>query len=310
MRIQAFGVPALAAFIALSAAYAAPPAPLLAQDAQPPSTVDITKNLKRPGNADWASTVDEARERAAAEKKLVYYEVSGPDCDDCIRMQSVLYPAFDFEALLIGMVPVQLELTSADAKKLAQIYPIREIPSVAITTPTGRLVFLTQGFKNQRDFFVHVHKSLADYREWAKTIDAQDVPSLSAADAMRSANQLYGRFDFAEARPRYKRASAAPDATRAIRDGALEGLAACELSLDQPVQARKSIDQLIQTTKDPEVKERAELFRAQIPLSQKQYDEALALYKKFEKDHPNSKYLEKVRGFIAHLQPSDNPNPK
>jgi tetratricopeptide (TPR) repeat protein len=277
------------------------------QDARPPSTVNITANLKRPGNADWAASVQEARDRAAAENKLVYYEFSGPNCDDCIRMQSLLYPAFDFEALLIGMVPVQLELGSAEGKKIAETYPIREMPAVAIMTPTGRLVFLTQGFKGQRDFFTHVHKSLADYRAWAKTIEAQDVPTLSAADAMRSANQLYGRFDFAEARPRYKRASMAPDATPAIRDGALEGLAACELSLGQPAQARKSIDQLIATTKDPEIKERAELFRAQIPLTQKQYDEALALYKKFEKDHPNSKYLDKVRGFIARLQPSDSP---
>jgi tetratricopeptide (TPR) repeat protein len=307
MRIQRFGLHALAASVVLSTAAAATRAPLLAQDARPPSTVDITANLKRPGNADWAASVQEARDRAAAENKLVYYEFSGPDCDDCIRMQSLLYPAFDFEALLLGMVPVQLEPSSEDGKKLAEIYPIREIPSVAIMTPTGRLVFLTQGFKNQRDFFTHVHKSLADYREWAKTIEAQDVPTLSAADAMRSANQLYERFDYAEARPRYKRASAAPDATPAIRDGALEGLAACELSLNQPAQARKSIEQLIATTKDPEIKERAELFRAQIPLSQKQFDEALALYKKFEKDHPHSKYLEKVRGFIARLQPSGAP---
>lgn len=302
MFIQAFGARARTALIGLSVAAGA-----AAQDARPPSTVNITRNLKRPGNADWATGVDDAKARAAAENKLVYYEFSGPNCDDCIRMQSLLYPAMDFEAILAGMVPVQLELTSPEGKKIAGLYPVHEIPAVAIATPSGRLVFLTQGFKNQRDFFTHIHKSLDDYRGWAKTIEAQDVPTLPAAEAYSSANQLFGRFDYAAARPRYKRASAAPDATPAIRDGALEGLAACELRLDQPAQARKTIDQLITKTKDPAIKERAELFRAQISLTQNQYAEALSLYRKFEKDHPDSKYLEQVRGFIARLQPDQAP---
>ena len=280
-------------------------APTPAADAATPAAP--TRAVKSPGNAEWAQSVEEARKRAAEQHKLVYYEFASQGCGECGRMESLLYPAFDFEALLIGMVPVRVDLVSKAGTELSELYSIKETPSVAITTPTGRLVFLMQGFKNPRDFFPHVHKSLDAYRVWAKTIEAQNVSTLSAADAYQSGRQLFARFDFAEARPRFQRAIAAPDASPAIRDAAKEGLAAAEMQLKDPAKARKTIDGLIATTKDPEVKERAELFRAQIPLAQNQPEEALNLYRKFQKDHPQSKYKEQVNGLIARLETGEAP---
>jgi len=276
-------------------------------DAGATAPASPTRAVKSPGNAEWAQSVEEARKRAAEQHKLVFYEFASQGCGECGRMESLLYPAFDFEALLTGMVPVRVDLVSKAGTELSELYSIKETPSVAITTPTGRLVFLMRGFKNQGDFFPHVHKTLDTYRVWAKTIDAQNVPTLSAADAYQSGRQLFARFDFAEARPRFQRAIAAPDASPAIRDSAKEGLAAAELQLKDPAKARKTIDGLIATTKDPEVKERAELFRAQIPLAQNQPEEALNLYKKFQKDHPQSKYKEQVSGLITRLETGEPP---
>jgi outer membrane PBP1 activator LpoA protein len=82
---------------------------------------------------------------------------------------------------------------------------------------------------------------------------------------------------------------------------------AVELELGDPAASRRAIDQLIATTKNPDQKERAELFAAQIPLAQNKPAEALALYKKFATDHPNSKYIERVQSFIARL--SNPPTP-
>lgn len=281
--------------------------PAAAQEPTPSVTppAHSGRQVSSPGNADWAASAADARAKATAQKKLVYYEFESPKCGDCRRMQALQYPAFDFEALLIGMVPVKLQLDSPEGKELAKRYSISETPAILIATPEGRLVFLMQSFKDIGDFYRHVHKDLESYRRFAAHVDAQDVPTLSAQEAYDSGRQLYLRFDFAAARPRLKRASVAPDATPALRDNALEVLAAAELQLGSSAESRKTIDKLIATTKDPQLKERAELFRAQILLSENKLDEALAFYKKFEKDHPNSKYLDKVRTFIAQLEPSE-----
>ena len=292
-----------------AAAYAGviPPPPSAAQQApaqQPPvapAPQDQNRPVHSPGNADWAPDLATARSRAAAEHKLVFYELDRKGCGDCRRMDGLLYPAFDFEALLIGMVPVKIDLDSEDGKVLGQRYTIQEAPSILITEAGGRLAFLMQGFKNTPDFYSHVHRDLDAYRKFAVAVDAQDVPKLPAKEAFKSGSDLFARFDFEGARARLKRAATAPDASPALKSSALQGLAAAELQLGRTADARRSIDQAIASAPNAEEKQRAELLRAQIPLAENKPDEALALYRRFAKDHPDSKYMDRVKSFIEKL---------
>lgn len=273
-----------------------------AQDARPPTPPPSGREVRSPGNARWAPDVTSARARAAADKQLIYYEFVSPGCGDCRRMQALLYPAFDFEALLIGMVPVQVELASSDGSKLAERYGITAAPAVLITTASGRLVFFVQGFRTAPDFYSHVHKDLDTYRQFARTVDGVDVGKLSAEEAYSTGKELYRRFDFEGAAARLERASTAPGGSVDLREKALEGLAAADLELARPGKASNAIDRLLAMTKNPERKQTAELFQAQIALAEQDPGHALAIYKKFEKDHPSSPYIEKVRGFISRLE--------
>jgi len=308
-RIRTLGGTATLACLLLAASAATTASAQDAHQHAAPSSAnpDPNRAVKSPGNAEWAKTAEEARARAAAENKLVYYEFDSPNCGDCHRMQSLLYPAFDFEALLIGMVPVKVRYDFPEAKPLQELYGVATAPSVLITTPEGRLVFLMQGFKDAPDFYRHAHKDLDLYRQFSKKVEAQDVATLSANEALATGRELYARKDPKAALPRLERASVAPNPGAGVREAALESLAAVELELSDPAASRRAIDQLIATTKNPDQKERAELFAAQIPLAQNKPAEALALYKKFAADHPNSKYIERVQSFIARLSSPPTP---
>jgi tetratricopeptide (TPR) repeat protein len=202
---------------------------------------------------------------------------------------------------------VRIDLDSPDGRVLAERYRIQEAPSVLITNADGRVAFLMQGFKNAPDFYSHVRPDLDKYRAFAAYVDAQDVASLPADEALRTGSELFARFDYEAARERLKRASTAKDATPATRSRALQGLAAAELQLGRAADSRKSIDQAIATAPDADQKQQAELFRAQIPLAENKPDEALALYRRFAKDHPNSKYMDRVKTFIEKLEAGGSP---
>jgi tetratricopeptide (TPR) repeat protein len=275
------------------------------QETKPPaasSHSDASRPVRSPGNAEWAPDVAFARKRATAQKKLVYYDIVGENCGDCRRMQGLLYPAFDFEALLIGMVPVQVKLESPEGEELGKRYSITETPAVLITTPEGRLVFQVQGFKDATDFYRHAHKDIDAYRKFAAVVDAQDVKTLSAEEAYSSGRALYTRLDYDAAALRLQRAADAPGAKQELRESALMGLAAAERQLGHMDAARGSARKVVATTKNADQKERAELFLAELDLSENKAGDALAAYRKFVKDHPKSPYLEKVRGFIAKLE--------
>ncbi len=269
-----------------------------------------TPVVRSPGNADWAPTVDEARRRAAEKDKFVFIEFDSKGCGNCQRMDQLLYPAFDFEALLIPMVPVKVWLESPEGKELAAQHAITDTPAILIESPEGRLVFLMQGFTSTPDFYEHVHKDLDAYKAFARKVDAQDIPKLPAREAFETARELYERGDSAAALPRLRRAISAPGGTTVLREDARELLAAVELDGRDTAASRRTIEHLIATTKDPKRRERAELFRAQIPLAENKPQEAYALFLKFEKDHPNSQYLPQVRELIARMKGGDNLKPK
>jgi thioredoxin-related protein len=260
-----------------------------------------TNAVRSPGNAQWAPTVEEAGKRAAREGKFLFVEFDQQNCGHCQRMDILLYPAFDFEALLIPMVPVKVLLESVEGKEMARRHGIKEAPAILILSPEGRMVFLMEGFTTAQDFYQHARQELDIYKAFARKVEAQDIPLLPAREAFDTARELYQRGDYSGALPRLKRAAAAPDATVVLREDARELLAAVELDGGDIASSRQTIQRLIATTKDAKRRERAELFRAQIPLAENNTKEAYALFKKFEKDHPKSVYLPQVRALVARL---------
>jgi hypothetical protein len=261
-------------------------------DIQPNPTVNS------PGNAQWAASPAEAKSRAAAEGKLVFYEFDRPQCGNCVRMDTLLYPAFDFEALLIQMVPVKVSLDSPEGQELARRYNLTDAPALLVTTPQGRGVFTMVGFSNIDDFYPHIRTDLDAYRTFARKLETQDIAKLPARDAYETGAELYQRNDPAAALPRLRRVVSARDATASIREEARELLAAVELDLGQVASSRATIERLIATTHDSLRRQRGELFRAQLPLAENKPAESLALFRKFLKDHPNSPYRKQVSDML------------
>jgi hypothetical protein len=270
--------------------------------AQPAPSATPTPLVRSPGNAEWATTLSEARKRAAAQEKFIFVEFDRRGCGNCQRMDQLLYPAFDFEALLVPMVPMKVDLDSAEGQALALRYEIDETPSVMVVTPEGRLAFLMQGFQNAPDFYGHIHEQLDAYRRFARKIDAQDIAKLTAPEALASGRELSQRHDPTAALPRLQRVDRAPGGTEAMREDALELAAAAQLELGNPAAAQRTIQKLISSTKDPARQERAELFRAQIPLSANNPAEALKLLQDFRKAYPQSAYTAQVDAIIQKLQ--------
>ena len=255
-----------------------------------------------PGKAAWATSVDEARARASREDKLVFHEFTKKDCGNCKRMDSLIYATPDLEKMFRSMVPVKVDLDAPLGGEFAERYGFTEAPAILITTPEGRLVFLMEGFHNQGDFFRNAYTGVEKYRTFAKRIESQDIAKLALKEALDTGSELYRRSDPEAALPRLRRAAVAPGAKGTERQDALELLAATELDLGQAKASRLTIERLIAMTKDPARKERAELFRAQIPLAENRPVEALALFRKFQKDHPRSAHIAQVNEVVQKLE--------
>ena len=185
------------------------------QSSQPPSQqaapAQAPPAVTSPGNAKWAASPDEAKALAASTGKFVYLEFERPECGQCQRMDALLYPAFDFEALLINMVPVKLSLDSAEGKELGRRYGSAKLPPCSSRARKGASSSSCRGLHGTNEFYQHVRQDLAAYRAFPKRIEAQDIATLAPKEALDTGRELYAAI---RSRRRACRASAAPSRHR------------------------------------------------------------------------------------------------
>jgi thioredoxin-like negative regulator of GroEL len=267
----------LTAFLAAALSAAA-----RAQDPAAPATAP------GPGNVTWASSVDEARLRAEKERKLVYVEFEKTNCGHCRRMNTLLYPALDFEQLMAYMAPVKLNIEQPATGELTKRYGIEEVPAVLVMTPEGRSIFAMQGFASAPEFYREIYRAMDDHAALEKRLESQDINNLSPAEALQTGAELYKRSDPTTALPRLRRAATAKESTPNQRENALELLARCQLDLGQNTEAEATLQKLRSSTKDPARRERASLLWAQVPFADNRPEEGVRRLQQFLKEYPKS----------------------
>jgi tetratricopeptide (TPR) repeat protein len=254
-----------------------------------------------PGRAEWARSYADAAGRARSENKVVYVEFDTETCSDCKRFDTLLYPATDFEFLLLRMVPVKLRLGQDEASTLAARYHVGKAPSVLILSPGGALIFRLEGFDSPPSFYRHVHTSMADYDKLnVRMIHEPETLDDPKAELSLGA-ELYRRFDSEEAVARLERAARSPRADSETREQALAFLASAQLELNRVADSKASVDEILKSTKDPARREKAELFRAQVSLAEGKRAEARRRYQDFLKDHPGSKLRSEAETLLKGL---------
>jgi tetratricopeptide (TPR) repeat protein len=262
-----------------------------------------------PGKADWADTFARARERADHEGRVVYVEFFEKTCGNCVRMQQLLYPAVNFEMMLLRMVPVRLDRLSVEGGALAERYGVTQSPSVLILSPGGALIFRVDGFDNAGEFYRHVHTSMtgwdALHLRMIHEPEFRDDPKQELA----LGEDLLRRMDPEEAAPRFDRAARSKTADAATRDLALTALATAQYRMKRFPEARATLDDLLRTSRDPAIREQAELSRGLVEIAEGKREEARRTIAAFLREHPESRLAGNARQMLTSIS-AEAPAPR
>ncbi|MGH9440686.1 MAG: hypothetical protein ACRD16_00260 [Thermoanaerobaculia bacterium] len=262
-----------------------------------------------PGKAAWATSFPEARRLAKEQGKVVFVEFAQKGCGNCFRMDGLLYPAVNFEMALLRMVPVKLDFSLAESKKLAGRYQIEDTPAILVVSPGGALIFRMLGFENDRSFYAHLHSSMADWDRLNLKLVHEPETIQNARSELQLGIELFQRFDSEEAIPRLERASS-PKAPSAVRDEALAYLASAQMEREMFGDAESTIATLLRITKNPDRREKAELFRAQLALARGKREEARREFQSFVNRHPESKHRAEAKAYLDQMTAADSSNSK
>ena len=237
----------------------------------------------------WARTWDEAVDWAKKipnGRILIYF--ADEDCGDCMRMEALVIPTTSFYAFTRDKVPVRIYRSTAEGKRLAGRLHVTDVPTWIVVTPDLVVSGMQTGATTQIGWVETFIKAETGWARYRRTLADEAANPSDPALVFEAAKATYQRGGDELAEPRFKRLIAAKSTPAAIRERSLAYLASIEMDANRIPEATKHIDELLRTAKDPMLRERAELRRADVEIARGRNDLAIQRLEAFKKAHPLS----------------------
>lgn len=251
----------------------------------------------------WAATLEQAQATARGTKDgriLLFF--TDTDCGECNRMLKIIAPSTSFFAFTRDKVPVPIDIGKPEGLALAQRLHVVGVPTWVVVTPDLLECGRQEGVTTQQGWvgaFVQEERGWAAFRK-AQAAETENPGDLQAV--FEVARQLFRRGAREQSEGRFRRLSADPKAPPDVREQSKAYLASIDLDAGRFDDATRLLDDLAQNAADPQLKERAELRRADVEIARGRKDLAAWRLKEFQKAHPSSPLAAEARALLDALQ--------
>ncbi len=258
---------------------------LLGQENVTPGTAYRPQDPEPVWATSFAGAVDRAR---SMPNGRIFVELLEEPCPQCERMASLVYPSASFRAFMRDKVPVSLLRGSPDGARLSERFGVRSSPAWLVLTPDLLLAGKQEGASNQSTW---IDRFIATERDWAlfrqKLAREKAAPDdLEASLAV--GEEAYRRYGDAMAEERFRRVADDPKAPNDLRERALSFLASIALENRRFDEAETDLKKILATTKDPVLRDKAELRLADVDLGRGDRLKAAERLGAFLAEHPKS----------------------
>ena len=251
----------------------------------------------------WARTLAEATEGAKRlrDGRILIFFVE-PDCGQCDRMAALVAPSTSFYSFTRDKVPLYEDVSTPEGKDLARRLQIRSTPTWIVITPELLECGRQEGPTTQQgwvDAFIQVERGWAAFK---RAVAAETENPGNAPAVYEVARQLFQRGGREQAETRFRRLVANPNLAPELREQVNGYLASIDLDAGRLGEATKRLDTLVATARDPALKQRAELRRADVEIARGRKDLATRRLKEFLKAHPDSPLAAEAQALLDALQ--------
>ena len=251
----------------------------------------------------WARTLAEATEGAKRlrDGRILIFFVE-PNCGQCDRMAALVAPSTSFYSFTRDKVPLYEDVSTPEGKDLARRLQIRSTPTWIVITPELLECGRQEGPTTQQgwvDAFIQVERGWAAFK---RAVAAETENPGNAPAVYEVARQLFQRGGREQAETRFRRLVANPNLAPELREQVNGYLASIDLDAGRLGEATKRLDTLVATARDPALKQRAELRRADVEIARGRKDLATRRLKEFLKAHPDSPLAAEAKALLDALQ--------
>lgn len=254
----------------------------------------------------WAETFDGAVERARGMKAgRVLVELRDAQCPECERMEKLLYPSASFKAFTRDKVPVSVLRGTHEGQMLTARFRLRQFPAWLVVTPDLLLSGKQEGESNQSTWIDRFVATERAWEEFLQKLEAEKTSPSDPAAALAVGEDAFRRFGDAMAEERFRRVAEDRKAPAELREKASSYLATIALEARRLDEAEKILKQLAATSKDPALREKAELRLADVEVGRDERKKAADRLRAFLAKYPESTLRPQAEALLKALGASD-----
>lgn len=251
----------------------------------------------------WAPTVEIAKKsaREIPEGRILIF-FTDPECGQCDRMLKIIAPSTSFYSFTRDKVPVPVDVSKPEGLRLAQQLRVAGIPTWIVVTPELLECSRQEGVATQQGWveaFVQGERGWYAFKR-AQAAENENPGNLPAV--FEVAKQLFQRGAREQSEGRFRRLSLDPNTAPDVREQAKAYLVSIDLDSGRLDDATTLLDDLLASAKDPKIRERAELRRADVEIARGRRDLAAYRLKEFLKAHPESPLAAEAQALLDALQ--------
>ena len=253
--------------------------------------------------AGWIKSVAEAEKQAKAKNAVIFVDLFAQWCGWCHKFESDVYPSEAFQKATEKMVLLRLDTEDGkDGTAFAQRYQITSLPTFVMLNPDQTIVGFIRGYAPPSDFAKLIDDTLAKYRDFQKSVDAEKKNPADYQKRLDIAREFRFRQDYVRSAPRLKKLTTERGVPPSIRDSAYYELGVVYLMQGKYADVQKTVEEFRKVQKEGEPFERATLLKTDVCLAQGNLRCAVDELRGFKEQFPNSPLIPNVDMMLPSIE--------
>jgi len=250
--------------------------------------------------ATWHKTLDDAAAEAKKTNRMILVDMYADWCGWCKRFEREVYPSERFQAVAKNLVLLKLDTEDGkEGTELARRWNVTSLPTFVMLTPDLVLAGYLRGYSPPDQFVARIQEAEDAWFEFRKKL-ANEPKTASDADRMVLTTELLARGDLDGAAPRLEKHIGSENP--AIRDDAYYKLALVYKLQGKDNEAITTAQKALSINSKGEHGEKLQLLVAEVYMDKRNYEAALAEYKKFKTRYPDSAMIGTVDFIVPQLE--------
>ncbi|HEV2719778.1 MAG TPA: thioredoxin family protein [Thermoanaerobaculia bacterium] len=251
----------------------------------------------------WIKSYTQAQKKAKEKKSFIFVDLFADWCGWCHKFEQDVIPSEAFQKVTDDMVLLRLNTEDqGEGTTLSRHYNVSSLPTFLVLDSEGIVVGIIRGYQVPNDFATSIKDVEGRYATFMKKVSTENTFANDFQKRLDVAKEFRARYALLQAETRFKKILGERSVPAAVRDETYYELALTQMMAKKYDDSLGTIQKFATVQNKGEQYEKSRLLIGDLYLQEGKYDKAVAEYRSFKANFPQSQYVKNVDMLLPQLE--------